>query len=135
MDQHETWHGVGLNPGHIVLDGDPAPPPPKRHSQFSTRVYFGQTGGWIKVVLVMEVRLVCAKWGPSSPSKNGAEPTQFSGHVYCGQTSGWIKMTLIIEVALGPRHILLDWDQAPLPQKGVSNFWSMTVVAKRLNGS
>jgi len=23
---------VGLGPGHIVLDGDPGPPPPKRHS-------------------------------------------------------------------------------------------------------
>ena len=23
---------VGLDPGHIVLDGDPAPPPPKGHS-------------------------------------------------------------------------------------------------------
>ena len=23
---------VGLGPGHIVLDGDPAPPPPKGHS-------------------------------------------------------------------------------------------------------
>jgi len=23
---------VGLDPGHIVLDGDPAPPPAKRHS-------------------------------------------------------------------------------------------------------
>jgi len=23
---------VGLGPGHIVLDGDPAPPPKKRHS-------------------------------------------------------------------------------------------------------
>jgi len=25
-DQDETWH-AGLGPGHIVLDGDPAPPP------------------------------------------------------------------------------------------------------------
>jgi len=23
---------VGLGPGHMVLDGDPAPPPPKGHS-------------------------------------------------------------------------------------------------------
>jgi len=36
---------VGLGPGHIVLDGDPAPPPPKGHSapQFSAHVYCGQT--------------------------------------------------------------------------------------------
>jgi len=30
-DQDETWHaGLGLGPGHIVLDGDPATP--KGHS-------------------------------------------------------------------------------------------------------
>jgi len=25
---------VGLGPGHIVLDGDPGPPPPKGHSPY-----------------------------------------------------------------------------------------------------
>jgi len=27
MNQDETWHGGSLGPGHIVLDGDPAPLP------------------------------------------------------------------------------------------------------------
>jgi len=43
---------VGLRPGHIVLDGNPAPPPPKKrgHSpQFSTHVSGGQTAGCIKI--------------------------------------------------------------------------------------
>ena len=50
---------VGLDPGHIVLDGDPAPPPQKRgHSpQFSAHVYCGQTAGWIKISLGTEVGL------------------------------------------------------------------------------
>ena len=43
---------------------------------------------------------------------------QFSAHVYCGQTAGWIKMALGMEVGLGPVHILLDGDTAPLPKKG-----------------
>ena len=35
---------VGLGPGHIVLDGDPALPPQKGHSpQFSVHVCCGQT--------------------------------------------------------------------------------------------
>ena len=39
---------VGLGPGYIVLDGDPAPPPPKGHSpEFSAHVCCGQTTGWI----------------------------------------------------------------------------------------
>ena len=43
---------VDLGPGHIVLDGDPAPPPEKGHSpQFSAHVCCGQTAGWIKLPL------------------------------------------------------------------------------------
>jgi len=51
---------VGLGPGHIVLDGDPALAPQKRrHSpQFSAHVYCGQMAGWIKMPLrIMEVGL------------------------------------------------------------------------------
>jgi len=40
--------------------------------------------------------------------------------MYCGQTAGWIKMPLGTEVGLGPGHIVLDGDRAPLPQKGHS---------------
>jgi len=56
--------------------------------------------------------------------------------VYCGQTVGWIKMKLETEVGLGPRHIVLDGNQAPLP-KGAQppNFRLMSAVAKRLDGS
>ena len=43
---------------------------------------------------------------------------QFSAHVCCGQTAEWIKMALDMEVGLGPGHIVLDRDQAPLPEKG-----------------
>jgi len=48
---------VGLDPSDIVLDGDPALPPPKRgqNPQFSAHVYCAQTGGWIKMPLGMEV--------------------------------------------------------------------------------
>jgi len=51
---------VGLGPGHIVLYGDPANPPPQKkggHSspQLSVLVYCGQMAGWIKMKLGMEV--------------------------------------------------------------------------------
>jgi len=36
----------------------------------------------------------------------------------CGQTFGWIKMKLGTYIGLGPSHIVLDVDPAPLPQKG-----------------
>jgi len=37
--------------------------------------------------------------------------------VYCGQTVGWLKMKLGMLVALGPSHIVLNGDPAPLPKK------------------
>jgi len=58
--------------------------------------------------------------------------------VYCGQTVGSIKMKPGTEVDLGPSHIVLDGDQAPLPWKGgtaVPTFRLMSIVAKRLHGS
>jgi len=59
----------------------------------------------------------CVRWGPCSPSPKEA-PFQFSAHVYCGQTAGCIKMALSTEVGVGPDHIVLDGDPAPLPKKG-----------------
>jgi len=34
--------------------------------------------------------------------------------VYCGQTVGWIKMKLGMQVGLGPGHIVLHEESAPL---------------------
>jgi len=36
---------------------------------------------------------------------------------YYGQTVGWIKMKLGIQEGLGPRHVVLNGDSAPLPPK------------------
>jgi len=52
--------------------------------------------------------------------------------------AGWIKMALGTEVGLGPGHIVVAGDPAPLLQKGAeppSSFRPMPIVAKRLNGS
>ena len=72
--------GVGVGPGHIVLDGDPVPSPPKRgHSppQFSAHVYYGQTAGWIKMLPGMEVGLgpghIVLDVDPAPPPQNGTQ--------------------------------------------------------------
>jgi len=44
---------VGLGPGHIFLDGDPAPP----QNLHLAHVCCGQRAGWIKMPLGMEVGL------------------------------------------------------------------------------
>jgi len=62
-DHNETWHTgrPGLGPGHIVLDGNLAPPPHKgargRIPQFSAHNCCGQMAGWIKMRLSKELGL------------------------------------------------------------------------------
>jgi len=78
---------VGLGPGHIVLDGDPAPLPKKGQSpQFSAHLYCDQTAGCIKMPLGTEVGLgqndIVLHGDPAPPKR--AQPTQFLTHVYCG---------------------------------------------------
>jgi len=73
---------VSLGPDHIVLDGDPAPPPLKGHSpQFSVNVRCGQTPGWTKMPLGMEVGLgqatLCSMRTQLPPEKQDTAPTQF----------------------------------------------------------
>ena len=46
MDQDVTWYGARPQPRDFELDGDPIP-----------HVYCGQTAGWMKLVLGMEVGL------------------------------------------------------------------------------
>jgi len=74
---------VGLRPGHIVLDGDPAPPPQKLPPQFSAHVYYGQTAAWIKMPLGVEVGFgpghIVLDWGPSSPSRKMGHSPQIFG--------------------------------------------------------
>jgi len=50
---------VGLGPGDFAIDGHPAPIPKRGCSppQFSAHVHCGQTDGWIKTTLGMEVGL------------------------------------------------------------------------------
>ena len=55
-----------------------------------TLVYCGQTIGWIKTKLGMEVLLdpghIVLDGDPAHPTpKNGAQTTQFSAHVCCGE--------------------------------------------------
>jgi len=46
---------VGIGPGHIVLDGDPASPQNRHSPQFLAHVYCGQMAGWIKMPLGTKV--------------------------------------------------------------------------------
>jgi len=106
-----------------------------------TLVYCGQTVGWIKMKLVMQVGLgpghIVLDGDPALPPPNGYIP-QFSAHICCGQMAGGIKMPLGMEVSLGPGDFVLDGDPAaPPPPKGgrAPNFRPMSNGTKRLGGS
>jgi len=88
-------------------------PPPKKEAkpggEFSAHVHCGQTAGWIKMAVGMEVglgRVHIVLDGDTAPLP------QFSAHLYCGQTAAWINMPLGTEVGLGIRNIVFDVDPA-----------------------
>jgi len=96
-------------------------PPEKNGSastQFLAHVCCGQTAGWIKMPLGMEVNLGPGDVvldGVAAPPKKGTAP-QFLAHVYCGQMAGWMKTPFGTEVDLSSGHIVLDGHPAP-PRK------------------
>ena len=87
---------VGLGPGHIVFDGDPAPPPPKVHSpQFLAYICCGQMAEWIKMPLGRKVGLdpsnIVLDGDPAPPSQKG------------GRASNFLPMSIVAKRLDGPR--------------------------------
>jgi len=78
MDQDGTWHGGGPWPRPHCDRWGPSSPPQKggRVPQFLAHFYCGQTAGWIKVPLGMEVGL-----GPGNIVLDGdPAPPPLKGH-------------------------------------------------------
>jgi len=139
---------VGLRPGDVGLDGDPAPllkgrwRPGAESHQFSAHGYCDRTAEWIKLALGMEVGLgpvhIVLDGDIAPLPETGVEPPKFSANLYCGQTAGCIKMPLGTEIGLGLRDIVLDVDPATSRKRDTHstppNFWPMSIVAKWLDG-
>ena len=63
---------VGLGPGHIVLDGDPAPlPKGTQPPRFSAHICCGQMAAWIKISLGKELGAPSPIFGPFLLWPNG----------------------------------------------------------------
>ena len=62
---------------------------------------------------------------------------EFSVNVRCGETAGWTKKPPGMEVGLDPGDFVFNRDQLPQEKMGQPppNFWPMSIVAKRLDGS
>jgi len=111
---------VGLGPGHIALDGDPAPPPPK--GQRGTAPIFGPYLLRPNGCMDQDVTWYPGRLDPGDFVLDG-DPTPtpkncFSSHVPCGQTAGCIKMVLGMKVGLNPGDFVLDGDSTPSPKGG-----------------
>jgi len=82
---------VGLGPGHIVLDGDPAPPKgAQQRPHFSVHVYCGQMAGCIRIPLSTEVGLDLGDIvldGDSAPltERGTAAPNTVQSRMQAGQ--------------------------------------------------
>ena len=110
MHQNATWYGARPRHRRLCVKWGPRSHLPKGgwggSPQFSAHVYCGQTAGWIKLVLAMEVGLspddFVLDGDPAPFPKRGRSPLQFSAHFYCDQMAGCIKMPLGTDVGLSP---------------------------------
>jgi len=108
---------VGLGPGHIALDGDPAPPTPKKgHSAVGPCLL--RPNGWVDLDATWyggrpRPKRLCVRWEPSfPPPKKREQSLNFRPMcVVAKRLDGLIfNMPLGMEVGLGPGDFVLDGD-------------------------
>jgi len=121
---------AGLDPGHIVLDGDPAPPPQKG----ATAPNFRPISIAAKLLDASKCHLVGGRTRaghivldvtPFPSPKRGQSSPNFGPR--CGQTAECTKLPLGMEVGLGPGHIMLDGDLA-LSKRGTAPIFDPCVL-------
>ena len=132
---------VGLGPGHIVLDGNPAPAPQRRLAlQFSAHICYRKMAGLIKVLLGMEIGLgqgdIVLDGDPAPPPPKGGrapifDPCPFWPNGWMDQGATWYGGRP------RPRPHSARWGPSSPPPKGVTthNLWPLSIVGKRLDGS
>ena len=122
---------IGLGPGHIVLDGDPAPPP----QICGTSPNFRPMSGWIKMPLGMEVSLdpsdIVSDREPAPPPQKGAEPPIF-GPCILWPNGCMDQNATCYGGRPRPRSHCVTWGPSSPPERGTApNFRPMAIVAKR----
>ena len=129
---------VGLGPGVLVLDGDPAPTPQNEAEPPIFGPLLLWPNGWMDQDATWYrgmPRRHCVRWGPSSPpsipSKKGRAPN-FQPMSFVCQTAVCIRIPRGTEVGLGDN--VLNGDSAPLPVKGPSPQFSANVRCSQTAG-
>jgi len=133
---------VDLGPGHIVLDGEPAPLPKRGQSPspifgpflLSPNGWMNRDGTWHGGGPWSKPH--CARWGPSSPPQKGdRDPTPIFGPFLLSPNGCMHQDATWYGGRPRPRRLCVRWGPSehrahPLPP----SFWRMFIVAKRLNG-
>ena len=135
---------LGLGPGMgtplpSAKGGGAEPPPPTKKN--STHVYCGQTAGWMKLVLGMEVGLSPGDFvldgDPAPFPKRGAKLPQIFGPCLM-RPNGWVDEAGTWHGGRPqPSRFCVRWGPSPPPPKGgyAPNFLPISILAKRLDAS
>jgi len=113
MDQDAAWYGGRSRPTRHCVRWGPSSPSPKgaQLTQFSAIVHCGQTAGWTKMPLGVEVGLSPFDFVfdgyPANSGKRAHTPHPIFGPCLLWP-NGWMKTPLGTEVDLGRGHIVLD---------------------------
>ena len=83
---------VGLSPGHVVLDWDPAPPPKGAQPQLWPNGWMDQDATWYEGR--PRPRLHCVIWGSSSPKMGIA--SQSSLALQSPEVLFWHRLTRVV---------------------------------------
>jgi len=130
---------VGLGPGQVVLDEDPAPIPQNGAKSPIFGPCLLRPNGWMDQDATCcggmpRPRRHCVGWGPNPSIKRKGYSLPIIGPCLL-RPNGCVRVAHGTEIDLGPGDIGLDGDPAPLPLNERSpRFWSMSVVAKRPDG-
>jgi len=129
---------IGLGPGHVVLDGDTAPPPSKGCGscpQFSAYTCCGQMAARIKMPLGMELgwpRRLCVRWGPRSPPQKWGEPLSNFWLMFIGP-NGWMDQDGTWHGGRPqPRRHCVRWGPSPPPQFSAHFYCGQTAACIKL---
>ena len=144
MDEARTWHGVRPEPMRLCVRWGPSPYPKRGWSplaQFLAHFYCGQTAGWIKMALGMEVGLgevhIALDVDTAPLPKKWGRPPIFGPCLFW--PNGWMDEAGTWHGGRPePMRLCVRWGPSPYPKRGGApfpNFWPMSIVAKRLDAS
>ena len=142
MHQDSTWYGGRPQPRGLCVRWGPNSHSPERGRappQFLAHVCCGQTAGWIKMALGMEVSLGPGHTvldGESAPlPKKGADPPNFQPIFI---VANWLDASRCTSFGgrPQPRRLCVRWGPSPLSKRGgAPNFSPTSIVTKWLHGS